>query len=189
MRDHRMITAHRSITLFSEILINVGLRYNQCILRTSTNLIALSRQTTMACQITSLTIVYLTVYSGAAQRKHQSSPSLAFVWGMFKMANNAENVSIWWRHHGFWMSSWVCFMIWPRQLIYPFFSACITTCPRLHHQMETFSALWLFVRGIHLMFSLICAWINGWVNNRETGDLRLFSCLGHEQHSCLGAHQ
>ena len=23
-----------------------------------------------------------------------------------------------------------------------------------------------------LMFSLICAWINGWVNNRETGDLR-----------------
>ena len=22
------------------------------------------------------------------------------------------------------------------------------------------------------MFSLICAWINGWVNNRETGDLR-----------------
>ena len=23
-----------------------------------------------------------------------------------------------------------------------------------------------------LMFSLICAWINGWVNSRETGDLR-----------------
>ena len=23
-----------------------------------------------------------------------------------------------------------------------------------------------------LMFSLICAWINAWVNNRETGDLR-----------------
>ena len=22
------------------------------------------------------------------------------------------------------------------------------------------------------MFSLICVWINGWVNNRETGDLR-----------------
>ena len=44
-----------------------------------------------------------------------------------------------------------------------------------------------FVRGIHqwlvnsqhkgywhgaLMFSLICTWINGWVNNREAGDLR-----------------
>ena len=25
-----------------------------------------------------------------------------------------------------------------------------------------------------LMFSLICAWINGWVNNREAGDLRRY---------------
>ena len=33
----------------------------------------------MASQITSLTIVYLTVYLGADQRKHQSSASLAFV--------------------------------------------------------------------------------------------------------------
>ena len=24
------------------------------------------------------------------------------------------------------------------------------------------------------MFSLICAWINGWVNNREAGDLRRY---------------
>ena len=50
-----------------------------------------------------------------------------------------------------------------------------------------FPRYWPFVRGIHrwsmnsplkgqwrgaLMFSLICAWINGWVNNRETGGLR-----------------
>ena len=35
--------------------------------------------TTVGSQITSLTIVYLTVYSGADQRKHQSSASLAFV--------------------------------------------------------------------------------------------------------------
>ena len=27
-----------------------------------------------------------------------------------------------------------------------------------------------------LMFSLICAWINRWVNNRETGDLRRHRC-------------
>ena len=33
-------------------------------------------------QITSLTIVYSTVYSGADQRKHKSSASLAFVWGI-----------------------------------------------------------------------------------------------------------
>ena len=36
----------------------------------------------IASQITSLTIVYSTVYSGADQRKHQSSASLAFVRGI-----------------------------------------------------------------------------------------------------------
>ena len=35
----------------------------------------------MASKITSLTIVYSTVYSGADKRKQQSSASLAFVWG------------------------------------------------------------------------------------------------------------
>ena len=63
----------------------------------------------MASQTTSLTIVYLTVYSGADQSTHQSSASLAFVWeihhspvtGEFfaQIGSNAENVSIWWRHH------------------------------------------------------------------------------------------
>ena len=50
-----------------------------------------------------------------------------------------------------------------------------------------FPRYWPFVRGIHrssvnsphkgqwcgaLMYSLIYAWINGWVNNRKVGDLR-----------------
>ena len=38
----------------------------------------------MASHITSLTIVYLTVYSGADHRKHQSSASLAFVRGIHR---------------------------------------------------------------------------------------------------------
>ena len=38
----------------------------------------------MASQITSLTIVYTIVYSGADQRKYQSSTSLAFVWGIHR---------------------------------------------------------------------------------------------------------
>ena len=50
----------------------------------------------MASQITSLTIVYSTVYSGAYQSKHQSSASRAFA---AQMASNAEYVSIWWRNH------------------------------------------------------------------------------------------
>ena len=40
--------------------------------------------TTMASQITSLTVVYSTVYSDAYQRKHQSSASLVFVWGIHR---------------------------------------------------------------------------------------------------------
>ena len=36
----------------------------------------------IASQITSLTIVYSIVYSDTDQRKHQSSASLAFVWGI-----------------------------------------------------------------------------------------------------------
>ena len=50
-----------------------------------------------------------------------------------------------------------------------------------------FTCYWPFVRGIHrspvnspykgqwrgaLVFSLICAWMRSWVNNREAGDLR-----------------
>ena len=40
--------------------------------------------TTVASQITSLTVVYSAVYSDADQRKHQSSASLAFVWGIHR---------------------------------------------------------------------------------------------------------
>ena len=39
---------------------------------------------TMASQITTLTIVYSTVYSGADQRKHQTSVSPAFVRGIHR---------------------------------------------------------------------------------------------------------
>ena len=45
----------------------------------------------MASQITSLTIVYSTVYSGADQRKHQSSASLAFVRGIHRWAVNSPH--------------------------------------------------------------------------------------------------
>ena len=40
--------------------------------------------TTVASQITSLTVVYSTIYSDADQRKHQSCASLAFVWGIHR---------------------------------------------------------------------------------------------------------
>ena len=46
---------------------------------------------TIASQITSLAIVYSTVYSGADQRKHQSSASLAFVWGIHRGTVNSPH--------------------------------------------------------------------------------------------------
>ena len=45
----------------------------------------------IASQITSLAIVYSTVYSGADQRKHQSSASLAFVRGIHRGPVNSPH--------------------------------------------------------------------------------------------------
>ena len=45
----------------------------------------------IASQITSLTIVYSTVYSDADQRKHQSSASLAFVQGIHRGPVNSPH--------------------------------------------------------------------------------------------------
>ena len=60
----------------------------------------------MASQIASVSFVCLTVGSGPHQRKHQNSASLVFMQGIHRWpvfpaqkASNAENVSIWWRHH------------------------------------------------------------------------------------------
>ena len=78
--------------------------------------------------------------------------------------------------------NWLCFFV----------TDLISTTTTRHnwwwcHQMKIFPRYWPFVRGIHrspvnsphkgqwhgtLMFSWICALMNGWVNNRETGDLR-----------------
>ena len=64
-----------------------------------------------------------------------------------------------------------------------------STGPRYIPRTKASEAPWPFVLGIRrspvysphkgqwrgaLMFSLICVWINGWVNNREAGDLRRY---------------
>ena len=84
----------------------------------------------IASQITSLTIVYSTVYSGTDQRKHQGPASLAFAreihrWPVnssHKWPSKAENVSIWWRHHGHSQKypenslKFCCFLKFPEEL-------------------------------------------------------------------------
>ena len=47
--------------------------------------------TTMASQITSLAIIYSTVYSGADERKHQSPASLAVVRGIPRWPMNSPH--------------------------------------------------------------------------------------------------
>ena len=155
----------------------------------------------MAAQITSVTIVYSTVYTGANQRKHLSSASLAFVQGIHRsphkwpvtrklfsfddiiMYRNAIIrlcvSSMPWQYNRTWSPMWLrgeC--------------ADIAIVLKMHDDVikwERFPRYWPFVRGIQrspvnspnkgqwrgaLMFSLICAWINDWVNNCEAGDLR-----------------
>ena len=79
------------------------------------------------------------------------------------------------------------------QLVLSIIITCNDICAAYseHHddviKWKHFPRYWPFVWGIHrprvnsphkgqwcraLMFSLICTWINGWVNNREAGDLR-----------------
>ena len=83
----------------------------------------------MAFEITSHTIVYSNVYSGADQREHQSSASLAFLQGIHRWPvnspqqrdSNAENVFIWWRHH---VSSCDPVIDASNLLLPPFVSSC-----------------------------------------------------------------
>ena len=72
---------------------------------------------------------------------------------------------------------------WRRMCGRVLLSWCLCVVSWWRHQMETLSALLAICVGIHrsphkgqwrgaLMFSLICVWVNDWVNNREAGDLR-----------------
>ena len=66
----------------------------------------------MASQITSLAIAFSAVYSDTYQRKHQTPRHWPLcgeftgdLWIPAQMASNADNVSIWWRHHVMIISS------------------------------------------------------------------------------------
>ena len=157
----------------------------------------------MAYQITSLTIVYSSVYSGADQRKHQSSASLAFVRRIHRWPVNSPHkepvtrkmfpfddviMSV---NHWIQKRNWVQYIPWIMHS-WRLDVLCSGLIPmNVTHddviKWKHFPRYWPFVRGIHrspvkslhkgqwrgtLMFSLICARMNGWVNNCEAGDLR-----------------
>ena len=107
-----------------------------------------------------------------------SHVSAAMLWGRDKMVP----LSRWYIQINF--PVWNCFI---------FFYFKFDLSAFLNHddviKWKHFPRYWPFVRGIHrslvnpphkgqwrgaLIFSLICLWINGWVNNREAGDLRRY---------------
>ena len=91
-----------------------------------------------------------------------------------------------WEHQVYWSNSQLC----NQQALG---NGQLDMMTSAHHdeviKWKHFPRYWPFVQGIHrfpvnsthkglwrgaLMFSLICVWINGWVNNREAGDLRCY---------------
>ena len=197
---------------------------------------------TMASLITSLTIVYSTVYSGTDEREHQSSALLAFVRGIHRWPVNSPHKgqvtrkmfpfddvimvrchsccrsrSCWcWWYHCYSSLKWeyhsgnFLSLTVPDAVISTASGAASDTiCVRtliislrwckLLHQHKWFKITEVqrnFIENIRifcslcgeftshrwipltkasngaLMFSLICAWTNGQVNNRDAGDLR-----------------
>ena len=102
----------------------VSVQYNHC------NDVTMS---SIASQITSLTVVYSTVYSDADQRKHQSFASLAFVWGI---------------HRDRWIPRTQGQL---RGKMFPLYDV-IMTPPYCHDEVWTwksFQCFWSFVHGHH----------------------------------------
>ena len=121
--------------------------------------------------VSSASRLFNQLFVQAQIRENIKAPCHWSLWG----ASNTENVSIWWRHH--------------ENVIIPLINKC--TMEKQSHddviKWKRFPRNWPFVREIHrspvnfphkgqwrgaLMFSLIYAWINDWVNNHEAGDLR-----------------
>ena len=129
---------------------------------------------TMASQITSLTIVYSTVYSGSDRRKHQSSAPLAFVRGIHRRPVNSP-------YKG---------PVMPK--MFPFDDVIMINvfahCSWWRDSIETISKLLGILRGKStgnlwiplmkckwyqaLMFSSLSAWIICWTNNTGAAYLR-----------------
>ena len=80
--------------------------------------------------------------------------------------SNAENVSIWLRHHFPYIPTPVIIMTSSNGNI----SALLDICAGNHRSKvnSPHNGQWREA----FIFSLICAWVNRWVNNREAGDLR-----------------
>ena len=142
----------------------------------------LSWQPIIADGISSL-ILFRTLYKKLGRRSDSmdtASTNLQPHKNAFEYIAKCSKTPIW-RHH------WLCASL--RYFVHRSVCWWTVTTIRWRHQMETFPRYWPFVWGIHrspvnsphkgqwrgaFMFSLNCVWINGWVNNRDAGDLRRY---------------
>ena len=143
----------------------------------------------IASQISGVPIVWQTVCSGVDQRTPKSSEWLAFVrwihrWPVVSLAKGQK------RRKSFHLmtSSWLKSA--PRGVIADKSALGLDNGLAQNRRQaitwyvikwKLFPRYWPFLRGIHrspwrpaLVFSLICAWINAWVNNLEAGELRRY---------------
>ena len=116
----------------------------------------------MASQITSLSIVYSTVYSSADQRKHQSSASLAFIRGIYQWQVNSPHK---WpvMQKMFPFDDVIMFSLITKIIVnIPQFDCLCMLCRSIVGDFpqscyvvssQSFRHNWPFVRGIHRAFS------------------------------------
>ena len=115
--------------------------------------------------MTNVSIVCSTVYSGADQRKHQSSASLACARGIQRWtprgfpsqrASNAEKVFIWWRHH--WKGSHGDHT----QLTVGIVTITTWTATSVKNAVSTSAPLWLspadVVANIEIVIAAVISW-------------------------------
>ena len=127
----------------------------------------------MAFQIPGVSIVCSTVCSGADQRNQQSSASLAFVRGIHRWfpsqrASNAENVSIWWRHHvgAFRKTPAACngvvrlhHRVWVQKQNNPvYFKKCLLTPNRPNTHITCIKSIFTVGKFLVVLFMLVYPW-------------------------------
>ena len=113
----------------------------------------------IASQITSLTIVYSIVYSDADQSKHQSSASLAFVWGIHRGPVNSPHK-------------------WPvTRKMFPFDDVIMLYMPRWHIFFET-DFVWPYLVGNKSAVSISSHYLMSWCTPN-------ISCFRLWCHLCL----
>ena len=125
----------------------------------------------MASQITGVAIVYSTVCSGADQRKHQSSASLAFVRGihrwpaisphkgpvtrkMFPYLMTSSWESALWLLCGHREGAYIPYMYWPTT--YVFGAMICQTTMAVRHAHFIMSAMSSQITGVSIIYPTVC---------------------------------